>query len=486
MKRKNIYTLFAMTVALLATVGTATAQVNYMEQVAIENQTVLKEGAITTVSLDFILDDLEIDKNDLLVITPVIVSTDNEVALEAVAVKGKLRHKVLERPFEWKGKTRLEMPAGNQLVRENGTAQSLRYATSLPFAEWQRDARLILRGEVIGCADCSEAQPDKLLSQKILPDRFIPTYRVSYIVPEAEPVKQRSETYSAHLNYRVGRHDLLPDFQDNAAELAKVANIIQELKGDPDLTITNFTISGYASPEGNYQKNMQLSQRRAETFALYMEKEYGYSHDQFKVQWFGEDWNGLRKAVVASSLTNKDAIVEIIDKVTDHDARDARLIALDNRQTYNMLLNDFYPPLRRNDYEVSFVSRPFNVDEAKEVIKTRPKLLSLNEMFLVAQTYEPASKAFKEVFDIAARLYPDEPIAILNSAAADIEGGNNQAAIDRLSRIENDPRAWNNLGVAHARMDELTKAKDFFTRAAANGDEDAKHNLEQLEKAMSD
>lgn len=55
-------------------------------------------------SLDFILDDLEIDKNDLLVITPVIVSTDNEVALEAVAVKGKLRHKVLERPFEWKGK----------------------------------------------------------------------------------------------------------------------------------------------------------------------------------------------------------------------------------------------------------------------------------------------------------------------------------------------------------------------------------------------
>jgi len=32
-------------------------------------------------------------------------------------------------------------------------------------------------------------------------------------------------------------------------------------------------------------------------------------------------------------------------------------------------------------------------------------------MFLVAQTYEPASGEFKEVFDIATRLYPDEPIA---------------------------------------------------------------------------
>jgi tetratricopeptide (TPR) repeat protein len=265
-----------------------------------------------------------------------------------------------------------------------------------------------------------------------------------------------------------------------------VGKIIRELKGDPDLTITNFTISGYASPEGNYDKNMQLSQRRAETFALYMEKEYGYNHDQFKVQWFGEDWKGLRNAVVASNLANKNAIVEIIDNVSNHDARDARLIALDNRQTYNVLLNDFYPPLRRNDYEVSFVSRPFNVNEAKEVIKTRPKLLSLNEMFLVAQTYDPASKEFKEVFDIAARLYPDEPIAILNSAAADIEGGNNQAAIDRLSRIENDPRAWNNLGVAYVRTGEVAKAKDCFEKAAARGDEDAKHNLEELEKAMED
>ena len=486
MKRKNIYTLFAITVTLFATFGMATAQVNYMEQVAVENLTVSKEGATTSVRLDFILNNLELDKNDLLVITPVIVSTNNEVVLRPVAVKGKLRSKVLERPFEWKGKMRLNMPKSDQLVRENGTPQSLRYATSLPFAEWQRDARLILRGEVIGCADCSEAQPDKLLSQKILPDRYVPTYRVSYIVPEVEPVKQRSETYSAHLNYRVGRHDLLPDFQNNAAELAKVGKIIRELKGDPDLTITNFTISGYASPEGNYDKNMQLSQRRAETFALYMEKEYGYNHDQFKVQWFGEDWKGLRNAVVASNLANKNAIVEIIDNVSNHDARDARLIALDNRQTYNVLLNDFYPPLRRNDYEVSFVSRPFNVNEAKEVIKTRPKLLSLNEMFLVAQTYDPASKEFKEVFDIAARLYPDEPIAILNSAAADIEGGNNQAAIDRLSRIENDPRAWNNLGVAYVRTGEVAKAKDCFEKAAARGDEDAKHNLEELEKAMED
>jgi hypothetical protein len=32
----------------------------------------------------------------------------------------------------------------------------------------------------------------------------------------------------------------------------------------------------------------------------------------------------------------------------------------------------------------------------------------------------------------------------------------------------------------------VAKAKDCFEKAAARGDEDAKHNLEELEKAMED
>jgi len=72
----------------------------------------------------------------------------------------------------------------------------------------------------------------------------------------------------------------------------------------------------------------------------------------------------------------------------------------------------------------------------------------------------------------------------LNSAAADIEGGNNRAAIDRLNRIESDPRAWNNLGVAYVRLGDTAKAMEYFQRAAEQGDMDAKHNLEELEKTM--
>ena len=487
MKRKNIYRLLVVTMlALPVTIETAMAQANYTDQIAVENQTISKKAGTTTIDMDFILNNLKLDKNDMLIITPVIVSGQNEVALEPIAVKGTLRHKVLERPFEWKGKTRLSMPAENQVVRRNGTNQTLHYQTTFPFDEWQRQAQLVLKTEVAGCADCTEAQPDKPISGKILPDKFIPDYRMPYIVPEVEPVKQRSERYSAHLNYVVGRHDLLPNFENNAAELAKVDKIIQELKSDKDLTITDFTISGYASPEDTYERNMLLSQLRAESFARYMEKKYGYTRGQLKVEWFGEDWKGLRDAVEKREFADKEAVLRIIDDVPVHDGREKQIMELSGGNTYRWLLAELFPPLRRNDYDIAFVSRAFNVDEAKEIIKTKPNQLSLNEMFLVANTYPENSPQYKEVFDIAAKTFPNSEIAAMNAAVGELRANNPDTAMQHLREFADKPAAMNLLGIAYAQKGDTAGAKQYFDKASAAGNADARHNAGQLQQYIDD
>lgn len=488
MKRKSIYILLVMVATRIVSFETAVAQQNYTDQFTVENQAIAKKSGVTSIAMDINLNNLKLDKNDLLIITPVVVSTEtgNVAELEPIAVKGTLRNKILERPFEWKGKTRLGMPQDNQIVRRNGTNQSVHYKATLPFDDWQRQAQLVLRTEVIGCADCNEAQPDKTVSEKILPDKFIPDYRMPYTVPEVEPVKQRSERYSAHLNYIVGRHDLLPNFENNAAELANVDKIIRELKSDKNLTITDFTISGYASPEGAEDRNMLLSQQRAETFARYIEKEYGYTRSQTKVEWFGEDWKGLRDAVLKSDLANKEAIVDIIDNEPGLDTRDARIIALDNGQTYNRLLHDFYPSLRRNDYNIAFVSRAFNVDEAKEIIKTKPKLLSLNEMFLVANTYPQDTPQYKEVFDIAYQTFPDAEVACLNAAVGELRVNMPDAALQYLQKCSESPAAMNLMAIAYAKKGDTTRAKQFFEKAIQAGNADARHNAEQLQQYLDD
>ena len=80
------------------------------------------------------------------------------------------------------------------------------------------------------------------------------------------------------------------------------------------------------------------------------------------------------------------------------------------------------------------------------------------------------------------RLYPDSDIAILNSAAADVENGNVEAAIERMLKISGNAKVWNNLGVGYARKGNLEKAKEYLEKALSEGSAEAKHNIEELAK----
>ena len=77
----------------------------------------------------------------------------------------------------------------------------------------------------------------------------------------------------------------------------------------------------------------------------------------------------------------------------------------------------------------------------KEILKTKPQQLSLQEMFLVAQTYEPGSPEFNEVFDIAVRLFPDNETANLNVACTDLQKGDLTSAEKHLAKAGNSKEA---------------------------------------------
>ncbi len=484
MKKISIYIILSVMMVLATSV--AQAQSEYHDQVKATGTTITKEDGAVTLTMNVVLDDLHIDKNHLLVITPVISANDGSQSthLRPMVIKGSRRDIMLNRPFEWKGKPKFNSIEQYMPVRKNNTQQSIAYSETFPQSEWHKNARLWLETEVMGCADCDLGSDATNLVGRIFAEPYKPVYAVSFITPEAEAVKQRSETYTANFTYRVGRYELLPNFENNAAELEKVDKVIREVQGDKDLTFTNVEINGYASPEGSYSSNMKLSENRAHAFSSYLVKKYGLNDNQFAVKWHGEDWDGLSKAVQASQLDKRDDILRIITTEPNHDARDAKIIALDNRQTYNTLLNEYYPPLRRNDYTVGFIARAFDVEEAKQLVKTRPNLLSLNEMFLVAQTYDKESDNYKEVFDVAARLYPDDPVSNINAAAVAIENGDVEGAYKRLSRLSDNPKAWNNLAVALAMKGEYDEALKLFERAGAQGDNTAAENAKEIVKMM--
>ena len=91
---------------------------------------------------------------------------------------------------------------------------------------------------------------------------------------------------------------------------------------------------------------------------------------------------------------------------------------------------------------------------------------------------------FKEIFDIAAKIYPDNEIAVLNSAAAEIQAGNYDAAISKMENSPSKEKMLNNLALAYFRKGEVETVQKYFSQAAQAGDDDARFNLEELEKNL--
>lgn len=457
------------------------AQEQYINQVRVENVHVTRDADQVLVEMSIRLDDLKIRSNDVILFSPALrMQGTKEIVniLPPVQVAGRTRSIVLDRMASSGTKRSWDVSPMMEFTRKNGTSQMISYSQRIPYESYMTQSELLFVEAVHGCADCFLHEDAKVL---LTPFIKTPNYYLSYITPEVEPVKARADRHTAVFNFVVAKHDLLRDYKNNAAEFARVDKVVSEVVKNKDLTITEFTIEGYASPEGDFESNRALAGRRANSFADYLVSSHGVKKSQFKVSGRGEDWEGLKKAIRASSLSTKSQALEVITNVSNPDARDAKLRDIDGGKTYAELLNNFYPPLRRTEYVIAYNVRPFSVEEAREIIKTNPKLLSLNEMYLVAKSYPSESKEFKEVFDIAVRLYPDEPIAIINASAADIEGGNYQSAIDRLSKLENNAEALNNMGVAYAKLGDNDRAIDCFKKAIVAGDkENAERNLQEL------
>ena len=108
-------------------------------------------------------------------------------------------------------------------------------------------------------------------------------------------------------------------------------------------------------------------------------------------------------------------------------------------------------------------------------------------MYLVAQTYEEGSEEYNEVFDIAVRMYPQDPIANINAAAMELKRGNVDQAQRYLERSDvASAAAQNNKGVYHMLKGNLTEAEACFNKAKELGAADVDVNLEELRKKRDD
>ena len=375
-------------------------------------------GDKLAVTMRINVSDMEIPKSRSLVCTPLIESGDSLRALPPIILNGKTRHILYER---------LERPTGGQpseyeYRRRNGEEQWIDYQIYTPYADWMKKSEVSIVLDECGCGwEALQSNKSPLFALNFEPVVLQPV--LAYVTPQAEEVKARTAAGSAYLDFPVNQTDIRPDYRNNPAELGKIRKGIEAVRGNKYATITAVSIKGYASPEGGYANNARLAEGRAEALLSYVESLYDFGNARMTVDSEPEDWAGLEKAIEAGNLPDKAELLAIIraDEPADYDQREWKLKTLNGGASYKILLRDVYPALRHSDYQVDYTIRNFTVDEAKQLIFEDPSQLSLNEMFQVAQTYEAGSPEFNEVFEIAVRMYPNDPVSNLNAGISAVQ-----------------------------------------------------------------
>ena len=468
MKRQILYIAGLLAVPFSAQAQTGATRLAD-NKIVVEQKNVQHTDDNLVVGMTLNMDSLELRSNQRLVFTPIVrsLADGQERTMPQIIVNGR------KQDISYKRYAHKDYAADAQAVRrKNGTQQSYDYSAVVPYEAWMKNADVVIAEDLCGCGKVEEQERTTMYRLR--------TPYVAYLRPAAEAQKARTEQGRAFIDFPVDRTELHPDYRNNPRELDKIVSTINLVKNDKNVSITGVEIHGYASPEAPYNYNARLAEGRAKTLTDHVRRLVDLDRDVFKVTSTPEDWEGLRQALREGNLEDKDAILAIAeDESLEPDAREWR-IKKNYPKQYRFMLDNYYPALRHSDYVVSYTVRPFSVEEAKEVFRTNPKQLSLEEMYLVAQTFEPGSDEFNEVFQTAVRLYPDDPTANLNAACAEIERGDYAAASKYLAKAGDTPYAAHARGVIAMKQGDDAEARRQFNIAAQGGVKEARQNLELL------
>lgn len=460
------------TISILLAIG-ASAQ-EPAGDVVVSKATLKRNADLMSVGLDLDMASLELSGNRAALYTPVLANGADSVELPAIGIYSRPR---------WYQYLRSGEPLGGAdetSIRYSERPAAYAYHADVPYRKWMNGSTLTLRRRDYGCCR-------RLLDEAELPLRgyrevsYTPSFR--YVRPVAVGVKHRELSGRAYIDFPVNRTEMYPDYRQNPRELQKIIGTIDSIRNDRDITVSSITIKGYASPEGSYSNNIRLAKGRTATLKQYVENMYRFEPGFIKTDYEPEDWEGLRRYVETSGLEHRDEILALIDSDMEPDPKNTKLQTA-YPDEYRFLLNTVYPGLRHSDYIIEYTIRQYtDLDEIAALLHTAPQKLSLDEMYRLAQTFEPGSEEFNEVFETAVRMYPDDETANLNAANAAMGRNDLKGAEKYLGKAGKSAEAEYARGVLKALQGDFEGAREQVEKAAVLGMEDTESVLRHIEEA---
>lgn len=404
-------------------------------------------------------------------VTPWLHKTGEEVPLQELSIRGGLFSRVQDRNYwQFDRYVRVFRPDAAQKekaferfvkypypedvrldsVADNRETISYYYTQDVPTEGEGRKMLITLRGEVVALDGSRYALPPLDTLQ------FNISSMISFIDTTTRYVDRIIEKYAVvndrnYLSFKVNDTRIIDTLDDNRVQLDRIEGLMERLINQDEFYVDSIVLTASSSPEGLYERNEGLAKQRALSLKRYLAERFGSDTDTLiNVRWIAEDWEELSRLITGDEiLTEKGAILDIIDKVREPDKRETALRTKFPKE-YKYIRESLYPLLR----SVSFRYDLRRVGMIKDTVHTtEPDTLYARGVRLLSQRrYADALRILDDYKD-------------LNCAIALLSLGYDGTAREVLAALPETAEGCYLTALACARLGKDEEGREYFLRA---------------------
>jgi len=403
-------------------------------------------------------------KKITMVVTPVITWNGGEKALKPVTLVGEKA-----------------TGAGQKIAYTGG---SFNYASEkFAFEDGMRNAKLVIRAEGQYKTKKKAFDPVELADGTIATSLLVRNDEKTMMAKDAF-VKVMPANQMTHIYYLINQSNVRAS-EMNSEEMKSFKNFIATSLNSPSFSFKGISVSAFASPDGETDRNENLAKDRANSGSAAIMAEFkkdknkdntfGKTKDQYVIATTREDWEGFKQLMEESTMADKDLILRVLTMYSDADQRRKEIKNLS--KTYVELAEKVLPRLRRAEITLNIDKNSRTDEQISKLAVSNPDSLSVEELLYAATlTNDPNTKV--QIYAAAEKQYSSDWRTSNNYGCALLMQNKLSEAAEAFKRAEKtgstQAAVQNNLGVIESKNGNRALAEELYKKAG--GSAETKYN----------
>jgi outer membrane protein OmpA-like peptidoglycan-associated protein/tetratricopeptide (TPR) repeat protein len=371
-----------------------------------------------------------------------------------------------------------EKATGNGNVIQFKPGGKITYSDIVAYKPEYEDTQLKVTGSFSKGGKVKGAIPEKKIADGTIVTPLLVNKDFKVILEKDAFSRVTEKGFTAQINFDKGKSIVKPT-ELKEKDIADLKVWLESANSNPKITIKSISVVGYASPEGEVGSNDTLSNERATAAkSAVLGVALGAKNDKIKTEMFslagrGEDFDGFKKELVASSMNNdeKQLIIRVLEMQKDPITRETEMRNMG--KTFTFLEQNVFPKQRRSEITVTYDKSGYTDEELVALSVSKPETLTIEELLFVATLTNDLNEKLR-IYKLVELNFPTDQRGANNVGAIFYMQNKLQEAkaeFEKANSIKENSISKNNLGAIAGALGDREGAKKILSQAKGAGSE---------------